>query len=201
VETRAWYLALERSQAVLDLAREHEFPVWSAVATCLHGAALAGLGQAEMGLAQIRQGIASYQELNTPPVFWTLLIFLEAEVCGLAGKPEQGLASLDRLSADFGADSDNLFIIEYYRLIADLLLAHSPNLHAEAEPLYLHALEIAQARGVLMFETAMIGEPVVGFKANEQGRTLLVEFIGNSAGFTAATVDRRQRPAGGDGLK
>ena len=89
-------LAEEAALAALDVAEEHEFQVWSAVATCLHGAALAGLGQAEEGLAQVRRGIDAYQGLNTPPVFWPMLIFMDAEVCGLAGIPEQGLATLDR---------------------------------------------------------------------------------------------------------
>ncbi|HLA99049.1 MAG TPA: AAA family ATPase, partial [Anaerolineales bacterium] len=35
-----------RAQAVLDIAEKHEFQIWRAVATCLHGAALAGMGRA-----------------------------------------------------------------------------------------------------------------------------------------------------------
>ena len=49
-------LVQERAQAVLDIAEEHEFQIWTAVATCLHGAALAGMGRAEEGLAQVRNG-------------------------------------------------------------------------------------------------------------------------------------------------
>jgi predicted ATPase/class 3 adenylate cyclase len=153
---REFDLAGERSQAALDLAGEHEFLVWKAVAGCLLGAALAGKGQPEQGLEEVRRGIASYQGLNTPPVFWPLLVFMESEVCGLAGKPEQGLALLDRSSADTDPGSKNIFSIEFFRLKGDLLLAISPNNEAEAELQYLHASKIAQELGVPMLELRAI---------------------------------------------
>lgn len=61
---------------MLDIAAEYEFQVWQAVATCLHGAALSGMGRTEAGLTQVRQGIALYQGLKTPPVFWPLLLYI-----------------------------------------------------------------------------------------------------------------------------
>ena len=145
-------LALERALAVLDVAGEHEFQVWSAVATCLHGAALAGLGQAEEGLAQVRRGIDAYQGLNTPPVFWPMLIFMDAEVCGLAGIPEQGLAALDRALEISGPAREDILSVEFYRLKGDLLLALSPDNQSEAEHEYLHAIEIAHGKGASMVE-------------------------------------------------
>ncbi len=145
-------LAQEAALAVLDVAGEHEFQVWSAVATCLHGAALAGLGQAEEGLAQVRRGIDAYQGLNTPPVFWPMLIFMEAEVCGLAGKPEQGLAMLDRALEISGPAREDILSVEFYRLKGDLLLALSPDNQTEAEQVYLRAIEIAREKGTPMIE-------------------------------------------------
>jgi predicted ATPase len=149
---REFDLALERSQAALELAGEHEFLVWQAVANCLQGAARAATGQAEAGLVQVRQGMASYQGLNTPPVFWPLLTFMESEVYGLAGKPEQGLALLERTAAGFQPDVENIFLGEFFRLKANLLLALSPENRAEAEKSYLQALEITRANGVPMME-------------------------------------------------
>jgi predicted ATPase len=143
-------LAQERSQAVLDIAVEHDFQVWGAVATCLHGAALARSGQAEEGLEQIRWGIDAYQGLNTPPVFWPLLTFMEAEACGLAGKPVQGLAALDRaLEISSGAGED-ILAIDFYRLRGDLLLALSPDNRSEAEMMYLRALDISREKAAPM---------------------------------------------------
>jgi predicted ATPase len=145
-------LALERSQEALDIAEEHEFLVWGAVATCLHGAALAGMGQAEVGLAQVRQGIDSYQGLNTPPVFWPMLILMQAEVCGLAGKSAQGLATLDKALEIIDPGSRDFLLAEIYRLKGDLLLDLSNDNQSEAERSYLRAMEIAQEHGVSMLE-------------------------------------------------
>ena len=61
-------LAHQCAQAVLDIAEEHEFPIWTAVGSCLRGAALAGLGRAEEGLTLIEGAMSSYQRLKTPPV-------------------------------------------------------------------------------------------------------------------------------------
>jgi predicted negative regulator of RcsB-dependent stress response len=136
----------------LDIAGEHEFLVWRAVATCLHGAALAGMGQAEEGLAQVRRGIDSYQGLNTPPVFWPMLISMHAEVCGLAGKPEQGLAELDKALEIFGSASDGNFSPDFCRLKGDLLLALSPEHAPEAESWLQRARQVAQELQLPMLE-------------------------------------------------
>src|SRR5439155_21080427 len=60
----------ERTTAVLELAEGHGYEVWRAVALVLQGTALIALGRPEEGLARGDQGIALYQELSTPPVFW-----------------------------------------------------------------------------------------------------------------------------------
>ncbi len=113
-------LAEESSQDVLDLAREHEFQVWEAVATCLNGAVIARKDRAERGLAQIRQGISMYQGLKTPPVFWPMLIFMEAEACLLAGRPHEGIASLTRAFEIVGEFNESILSIEFLRLYGDL---------------------------------------------------------------------------------
>ncbi len=61
--------SLSCAQAVLDVSERHEFQIWKAVGTCLHGAAIASLGRAEEGLAQIQQGMEIYQDLKSPPIF------------------------------------------------------------------------------------------------------------------------------------
>jgi predicted ATPase len=118
----------------------------------MHGTALAGMGQAKDGLMQVRQGIDAYQGLNTPPVFWPMLIFMEAEVCSLAGKSEQGLAVLDQVFTSIRPGNEDAFMTDFYRLKGDLLLAHSPDKPSEAEFFYLRALESAQGLQANMLE-------------------------------------------------
>jgi tetratricopeptide (TPR) repeat protein len=140
------------AQAVLEVAEEHEFLVWKAVATCLHGAALARLGEAERGLSLVRQGIDSYQGLNTPPVFWPLLVFFQAEACNLAGKPESGLALLDKVMEIIDPNSEDMLAAEFLRLKGDLLLALSPDHAPEAEAWFQRALHLARKLGLPMPE-------------------------------------------------
>jgi predicted ATPase/class 3 adenylate cyclase len=189
---REFLFAQECSQAVLDIAAEHEYLVWRAVATCLHGAALARMGQPEEGLAQILQGIDSYQGLNTPPVFWPMLISMQAQACGLAGKPEPGLAALDRVQEIIGPGYEDAFIIEFYLLRGDLLLVSSPDYSPDVESHYLRALEIAREQGVPMLEllaAIRLFRLWEGQGKAEQGRQYLSEAYNKfSEGFETADL-------------
>ncbi len=145
-------LVEDRAQAVLDIAEEHEFQVWWAVATCLHGAALAGMDRAEEGLAQVRRGIDLYQGLKTPPIFWPLLLYIQAGVYGKGGKPEQGLALLDEGMEIASHWTGRAMLPEFLRLKGDLLLAITPENAAEAESWFQQALEVAQELEARMLE-------------------------------------------------
>jgi tetratricopeptide (TPR) repeat protein len=144
--------AQRRAQAVLDITEKHEFQIWKAVATCLHGAALAGIGSPEEGLMQNNRGMDLYQGLKTPPVFWPLLLLIRAGVCGQTGRPEDGLAALDEALKFIPPESGNPLASESCRLKGDLHLALSPENLAGAEPWFQQALEIAQERQARMFE-------------------------------------------------
>jgi len=171
--------------------------VWSAVATCLQGAALAFMGQGEEGLERIRRGIDSYQGLNTAPVFLSLLIIMEAEVCGLAGKAAEGLAIINKALEDFGTDREDIFFIETYRVKGNLLLALSPDKPAEVEASYLRALGIAQAQGTKMLELRAANHLARLWKGTEKagrGRQLLNQAYAKfSEGFsTSDLVEARE---------
>jgi predicted ATPase/class 3 adenylate cyclase len=134
----------ERARAVLDISQEHDFQVWQAVATVLLGASLAGMGQIEEGLEQVRQGIDLYQGLKTPPVFWPQLLLIHATICSFGGETEQGLALLDEVFEITGHWSGDNILPEILTLKGKLLLALDPTNAAEAELLFQRAMEISQ---------------------------------------------------------
>ena len=68
----------EHAQAVIDIGDAHEFPVWAAVGSCLHGAAIAATGAVDDGLARFEAAIDQYRALKSPPVFWPSLLQLHA---------------------------------------------------------------------------------------------------------------------------
>ena len=64
----------DRGVGVLDVADEYELPIWRALGTVLLGAAKTDMGHFDEGLAEIADGVAQYQGLRSPPVFWPLLM-------------------------------------------------------------------------------------------------------------------------------
>jgi len=182
----------ECARAVLDIAEEYDYQVWKAVGTCLHGAALAGMGQPEDGLILGRIGMNLYQVLNTPPVFWPLLLYLQAEGCGQAGKPEQGLSLLDPLFENLNSGSGKTLLPEILRLKGDLLLAHNPNNVDEAELWLQQALQIAQELQANMMELRVALSLCRLWREQgkeEQGNQLLNSIIEKfTEGFTTADL-------------
>jgi len=142
----------ECADVVLEIAEEYEYQVWEAVGTCLRGAALAGKGQSEEGLALGQTGMELYKVLNTPPVFWTLLLYLQAGIYKQIGKPEQGLSLINQIPDDLNSGSGKTFFPEFFRLKGDLLFATSPDNAAETELWLQRALEVSRELQADMME-------------------------------------------------
>jgi predicted ATPase/class 3 adenylate cyclase len=137
-------LVRDRAVGVLQVAEDHDFQIWRAVGTCLLGAANAGLGQSGQGLAQIRQGIDLYQGLKTPPVFWPLLLFVQAGAHAQAGRAAEGLTLIDEALEIAGRGSRMTFLPEFHLLKGDLLLALPHVNHADPELWFQRAFDLAQ---------------------------------------------------------
>lgn len=131
-----------------------------ALATILHGWAVAEQGHGEEGIPQLRQGLAAWQatgaEHERP--YWLALL---AEGCGQEGQIEKGLAALAEALKMVQATGDCEYAAELYRLKGELVLqaaAHrprsetlhpqrpAPSTHAEAEAAACFQRAIAIAR-------------------------------------------------------
>jgi predicted ATPase len=135
--------ARERAQAVVDIADEYEFPIWRAVGSCLHGAASAGIGSVDEGLTRIELAMSSYQRLRTPPVFWPLLLLLQAGALGLAGRSDEALILLDEAMEIARQKPGETLSSEFFLLKGELLLAVSTENAAGAELLFQRAVDTA----------------------------------------------------------
>jgi len=101
----------ERAGEVLDIAEEHDYRIWRALGLVLQGAATAGLGRHGEGLALAEEGASLYENLRTPPIFWSQVLALRAEAFALAGRSADALALLDQaagLSAEGSWESARL---------------------------------------------------------------------------------------------
>ena len=145
--------ARDRAEAVLELADTHGFQIWSAVGSCLLGAAAVNIGRIDQGLASIEQGLNAYRGLKTPPVFWPLLLHLCASAYGAASRPRDGLPLLDEaIAAGEASKGSEILTPEFLILKGDLLLALSPDNALDAEFLYRDALDNAREVGAAMME-------------------------------------------------
>jgi predicted ATPase/class 3 adenylate cyclase len=143
---REYELVQARANGALEVAEEHDYPIWRALATALEGAAITGIGQAEEGLARIDRGIALYQGLKTPPVFWPLLLSVKAGAFVQSDRPEGGLDLIDQAIAITGERS--LQSPEFALVKGDLLLALNDNRGSES--CFRSAYDVAESLGLRM---------------------------------------------------
>ena len=148
-------IVIERAVRLQELADEYDFRIWSAIGHVLLGAAQAVLGRHEAGLADVRAGMDAYQGLVTPPVFWPMLLYLDAVASNSAGRPAEGVRRLDEAIALLGADPRAVFVPELLLLRGDLLAALEVTgapVPSAAESAYQAALERAREIGTRMSE-------------------------------------------------
>jgi tetratricopeptide (TPR) repeat protein len=147
-------IARDSAEAVLELAETYGFRIWSAVGSCLCGAALVNIGRIDDGLVLAEQGLKAYRGLQTPPVFWPLLLHLCAGAYGAASRPQDGLPLLDEAMAaeKYSSSSNDSLTPEFLLLKGDLLLALSSDNAVDAESLYQDAVNNAREAGAAMVE-------------------------------------------------
>jgi adenylate cyclase len=82
----------EVAEELANLADRHDYRIWAALASLLQGLVGVAGGDAAGGLATFERGMAEYEELETPPVFWGMLLTMRGLVHGMAGDLTTGLA-------------------------------------------------------------------------------------------------------------
>ena len=104
--------------------------------------ALPHQGQAQDGIAQLRQGLTAYRatggEIGRP-----YLLALLAEAYGTIGQPEAGLTVLAEALTVVDKTGARFYEPELYRLKGELLLPQSEDNQAEAETCFQQAMAIA----------------------------------------------------------
>jgi predicted ATPase/class 3 adenylate cyclase len=142
-------LVRQRALGVLQVVENHDFHIWRALGTCLLGMADAQLGRADDGLARVNEGIGLYQELKTPPVFWPLLLSIQAGAHALAGRVADGLALIDQALELAGRAANRNALPEFSLLKGDLLIVAGVA-GADPEPWFQRAFDMAESRGARM---------------------------------------------------
>jgi predicted ATPase/class 3 adenylate cyclase len=132
--------------ALLDIADEYDFRTWTAAGTCLRGATDVGLGRKEEGLARVTEGMTLYQGLRSPPVFWPMLLSIQAEASLAAGHSAEGLAAIEAAIGITAGSEDNVLIPHFCVISGDLHRSMPAGMADEpvAPRLYRRAFEKAR---------------------------------------------------------
>jgi predicted ATPase/class 3 adenylate cyclase len=145
-------LVRDRAVGVLDVADEHDLQIWRALGTCLLGAAKTGLGRSGEGLAEIRDAIALYQGLRTPPVFWPLILFIRSGAYARSGRPADGLGLIEQAIEIADQGSGLTLLPELYSQKGELLLLLPEANGPDAEPWFQQAFDAARKLDARMMQ-------------------------------------------------
>jgi predicted ATPase len=131
------------AEAIIALCREHRFDFWLQMAVVLRGWARAEQGEAEAGVAQMRDGIAGFPAsgiVGTRPYFLALL----AQQYAKGGDIEHGLALVAEALDAIDRRGEHWCKVELLRIKGELLLRRGED--AEAEATFRQALAVARSQ-------------------------------------------------------
>jgi predicted ATPase len=131
--------ARRESEEAARLSLEHGFPQWSPWAEAVSGAAVAGLGQFELGIARMSEGIAAWRRLESKAVL-PLFFALKAEALLAWQRPADALLAANEGLAVVRETGERFYEAELYRLRGEAVLPDDPT---AAERDFLRAIEVS----------------------------------------------------------
>ncbi len=143
-------LVAERGAELQQVANASDYPIWRALALVHQGLARIAFGEVDEGITQLESGMVLYQGETTPPVFWPILLTLQAAGYAMAGRVDLGLTRVDEALSLFRPNDP--MSIDASILRADLLMALSEPDVGEAEAAYDEALQFAAEHDLHMAE-------------------------------------------------
>ncbi|HUA33466.1 MAG TPA: adenylate/guanylate cyclase domain-containing protein [Candidatus Binataceae bacterium] len=136
--------------ALIELAREKEFPYWLATGTTIMGRIIADEGDFERALKVLEQGRKDLAASGGELVYSYSNVML-AEIYLAMKRPDEGLAVIDEAIERCEKYNHRLNEAEIFRLQGELLSLRSDSADAAAKSLR-HAIEVAQRQEALSFE-------------------------------------------------
>ncbi len=143
--------ARQRAQATMDMSAEQRNPSFLGPSMVLHGWAQAAQDQVEDGMAEIEQGIATFEATGVR-TWMPYFLGLQAEAYGRAKRTDDGLGSVSEALALAEKTEEHCWRAELCRIKGELLLALSSKHHAEAERCFCQALDLARAQQAKSWE-------------------------------------------------
>src|SRR5271166_3973196 len=142
--------ATHSASALVNLAKDHEMPQWTAFAEFLKGWMDWRTG-GPSGILGMRRGIALFIEQNIA-IFGPLIKSVLAEAEAETNQIEVALARLDQALAESGRTGQRRFDADLHRIRGEILFKQNPADPAPAEEALLTAIAIAQQQKARSFE-------------------------------------------------
>ena len=143
--------AEKQAQVVIEQATEGGFPYFLSWGQISGGWALGNNGQAEEGIARIRDGLARLRATETE-LWRSYGLSMLAETCGQAGHVDEAITALDEALAVVRVNTEHWWEAEIYRLKGELLLRQDDANAAEAQSSFERAIEIARKQSAKSLE-------------------------------------------------
>jgi predicted ATPase len=140
---REFDAALRRAEAAIGIAREYGLTHWLTQATICRGFALVGLGQQVDGMAQLRTGMAGWNERGCG-LFGTQWLGFLGEAHLQAGELDDALSALDRATEAAATTGECHYQAELYRLRGLVLVGTGEEV--EAASWFQRAIDVARSQ-------------------------------------------------------
>ena len=131
-----------RAESLIQIAREHGFPYWSAIASMVIGRVLVDEGSHDAGIIRMRDAMGALRDTGGELVYGYALSLL-AESYLRAREPEKGLDVVAEALTEIEASGQQIHEAEIWRLRGELLLLRGSAV-AEAERSFMQALQVAR---------------------------------------------------------
>jgi predicted ATPase len=149
----AYDVALQLSDELLARIERHGIYLFQSSAKIFRGQCLAALGEPQMGVKLIKNGISAHQasgvKMNLPTHFTSL-----AQAYGRAAQPELGLRELFKAEEHTEVTGERVDEAEMHRVRGDLLYALHDTAAAEAS--FCRAISIAQCQNARLLELTAV---------------------------------------------
>jgi tetratricopeptide (TPR) repeat protein len=172
-------IVMERVREILSIAAEHQNAYLIAMATFLRGAAGAGAGEWEQGIADIERAIAEVKTGGAAGNAWMLTAL--AEAYGKSGRPREGLNAVREALASIEQTDERIYEAELHRVEGDLLLMRNPSEQEQAEQCMRSGIDISRRQAANSLElraTTSLARLLAAQGKREEARKMLTEIYG-----------------------
>jgi predicted ATPase len=143
------------ADASAEISAEHGFSFWLAGGQIISGWALAVSGDAERGIAKLKQGLVDWQATNSV-TYRTYFLALLADALAVAGKVEEAHRVLDEALALVEQTGEAFVLAELHRQRGELVLREDPvseESSAQAREHFASALAVARRQQAKSLES------------------------------------------------